>query len=124
MNIELNPASIQTAINDSVAKAVANALGSYDVTKAIGTTVTASVVDGAIADALRQAVASVDTGSLVSSLAAEIQKATTSAVVLMLREGIVTVVARMRGLSIDTYGEGPKNRAKLMAELFSGAAKE
>lgn len=123
MNIELDPASIQAAINDSVAKAVSNALGSYDVTKAIGTTVTASVVDGVIARALEKAVSSVDSDALVASLAAEIQKATTSAVVLTLREGIVTVVANMRKISIDTYGNGPKNRAALKAELF-GQGKE
>ncbi len=116
MKLEIDEVAIGKAINASATAAMAAALGGHDMHRAVAQIVTEDVARGAIADAVKQAVAQVDRSALVTALAAELQRATTRAVVTMLNEGLVDIVCKLRG--IGNYGEDVQRRAAVKAELL------
>lgn len=125
MEIKIDQEAILTAINTNATKAVVDALGGWEVQKAMAQVVTTEVAQGAIAEAIRTAVGQIDKSALVNALASELQKATTSAVVeattsavvVILHEGLVDIVCKLRG--IGNYSEDDRRkRAAIKAELF------
>lgn len=115
MELTIDQDAIAKAINDSATKALTVALGGWEMQKAVAEIVTDEVVRGAIADAVKLAVQQIDRGALANALAAELQRATTRAVVTMLNEGLVDIVCKLRG--IGSYGDDIKRRAEVTAEL-------
>ena len=117
MEIKIDQEAILTAINTNATKAIADALGGWEVQKAVAHVVTTEVAQGAIADAIRTAAGKIDKSELANVLASELQKATTSAVVVILHEGLVDIVCKLRGIGNYTEDDRRK-RAAIKAELF------
>ena len=117
MEIKIDQEAITAAINANATKAVADALGGWEVQKAVAHVVTTEVAQGAIAEAVTAAVKQIDKSALVNALASELQKATTSAVVAILHEGVVDIVCKLRGIG-DYSTEDKRKRAAIKAELF------
>jgi len=116
VKIEISPETIETAINEQINEAVENALGSYSVRTSIADTLTSEIAGGAVGEALRRALASLDTDALTQHLAAEIQRAMTAAVVGLLEGGICNVLLTLRGLS--SYSNGyAEARAEVLSDL-------
>lgn len=115
MELKIDSDAIAQAVNDNATKALAKALGGWEMQQALAEIVTDEVAKGAVAEAVRLAVASIDRSQLANALAGELQRATTRAVVTMLNEGLVDIVCKLRG--IGTYGEDVKRRATVKAEL-------
>lgn len=115
MELKVDQEAISKAINDSATKALAQALGGWEMQKAVAEIVTDEVARGAIADAVKLAVQQIDRSALSNALAGELQRATTRAVVTMLNEGLVDIVCKLRGIGI--YGDDVKRRAAVKAEL-------
>lgn len=116
MNIEIDQDAIAAAINGSATEALKAALSGFQIQNAMAKIVSQEVATGAIARAINAAVAQVDNDALVACLAAEIQRSVTSAVVMILHEGLVEVVCKLRG--IGTYGDDIKRREAVKAELL------
>ena len=72
MEITIDQDKITGAINQTATKAVQDSLGSYNIRRAIAEVVTTEVAEGAIAEAIRQAVKQMDTNKLMQHLAAEL----------------------------------------------------
>ena len=117
MEIKIDQEAIAAAINANATKALADALGGWEVQKAVAHVVTTEVAQGAIADAIRTAAGKIDKSELANVLASELQKATTSAVVVILHEGLVDIVCKLRGIGNYTEDDRRK-RAAIKAELF------
>lgn len=118
MEIQIDQDKIALAMNQTVSKAVEDALKGWGVQSAIAEVVTKEVAMGAIAEAIRQAVKQMDTVKLTQHLAEELQRHTTRAVVNVLREGMLQAICKLRG--IGNYSDADrKERAKLKVELFS-----
>ncbi len=118
MEITIDQDKITEAINQTATKAVQDSLGSYNVQRAIAEVVTTEVAEGAIAEAIRQAVKQMDTNKLTQHLAAELQRHTVRAVVNVLQEGLLQTVCKLRGIG-DYNDSDKKERARLKVELFS-----
>jgi len=116
MEIRINQTQIEEAINNAATKAIAESLGGYHVVRSIADVVSSEVAAGAIAEAIRQAVAQIDNAALVKALATEIQRATTRAVVGILHEGLVTVICRLRNIG-DYSTDDKAEREKILAEI-------
>lgn len=116
MNIELDQTAIAATINAKATQAVQAAFGGYEMQKAVAEIVTTEVAQTVVADAIRQAVASIDKTALTQALAAELQRTTTRAVATMLNEGLVDIVCKLRG--IGNYGDDVARRAAVKAELL------
>lgn len=116
MNVSINDKQLEEAITSSATKAVGDALGGWEVRNAISAIVTKQIAEDVVVKAVEEAVRSVDHSALVAALASEIQKTTTKVVVGILREGLVEVVCKLRG--IGTYGDDLKKRKEVSAELF------
>ena len=71
----------------------------------------------AITAAIKTAVGQIDKGPLANVLAAELQKATTNAIVEILHEGVVDIVCKLCGIG-DYRTEDVRKRAAIKAELF------
>ncbi len=121
MKIELSSDAIQEAISASADNAVANALGGYEVQKAIADVVTKEVAQGAIAEAIRVAVRQLNTESLTQHLAEELQRATVRAATGLLQEAMLQTVCRLRGLGSHGYysDDDKREMSRIRAELFS-----
>ena len=118
MEIKINQEEIAESINKSIGQSIADALTSYDMQKSISHVISKEIAEGAIAEAIRIAASSVDVTVLSISLASEIQKATTKAVMILLQEALLTTVCTLRG--IGDYSEVDKKARELLkAELFS-----
>ena len=115
MELKIDHDAIAIAINNSVTKALSQALGGWEMQAAVADIVTAEAARGAVADAVRLAVAGIDRQALANALAGELQRATTRAVVTMLNEGLVDIVCKLRG--IGSYGDDVKRREAVKAEL-------
>jgi hypothetical protein len=116
MEIKISEEAIQKSVQESADKAIECALGGYDVRQAIGKAITEEVASGALRDALRLAVEGIDKERLTKALCAEMQKAITKAVVMLLHEGVVEVVAKLRG--VTEYGHDRKDKLDaIRAEL-------
>lgn len=121
MEIKIDPGTIADAMNRSATKALETSLAGYEVQKAIASVVTREVAEGAIAEAIRQAVKQVDVAALTQALAEELQRATLRATVAMLQEGVLSTVCKLRGLG-DYSPEDRAARAQLKQQLFGVAA--
>ena len=118
MDIKISEESIAQAINESATKALSSSLGGWEVQSAISKVVTQQVAEGAIADAIKDAVSQVNVDILTKKLAEEMQRATIKATVAILQEGLITTICKLRGIG-DYSAEDKKERARLKAELFS-----
>jgi putative NIF3 family GTP cyclohydrolase 1 type 2 len=118
VEIQIDQDKIALAMNQTVPKAVEDALKGGGVQSAIAEVVTKEVAMGAIAEAIRQAVKQMDTVKLTQHLAEELQRHTTRAVVNVLQEGMLQAICKLRGIG-DYSEEAKKERAKLKVELFS-----
>lgn len=116
MNVTIDPQAMEAAVNERIGEAVDQALGGWEVKKAIADVITAQVAHGLIAEAIEAAVAKMDKGALATALAHEIERAATAATVGILREGFVDVVCKLRGITDYQTGYAEK-RAKITAEL-------
>jgi len=118
MQIKIDQSRIDEAINLSATKAIEAAMKSFSVTSAIGDSVTEEIASGAVSEAIRLAVTQVDTKTLTTHLAEEIQKSVTSVVVTILQEGLLDVVCKIR--SIGDYSESDKKeKERLRVRLFT-----
>lgn len=123
MQINIDNEAVQSAIDSSVAKAIQQAVGGYNVTQAIGQKITDEVISGAIGAALSKALAEINTDDLVKSLTFQIQRTTTSAVCRLLSESMVELVMKIRGK--NEYSAGYKEaRAIVAAEITRGLSKD
>lgn len=117
MDIKIDQDAIAFAINTSATKALTQALSGWNMQQAIGEIVSTEVISGAVADAVKLAVAQIDRSALANALAGELQRATTRAVITLLNEGLVDIICKLRG--IGAYGEDVKRRAEVKAEVTS-----
>lgn len=118
MELKIDQEAIAKAINDNATKAVASALSGWEVQKTVADAITTEVAQGAVADAIRAAVGKIDRNELVNTLASEIQKAVTRAVISILNEGLVDIVCKLRGIGNYTEDDRRK-RAAIGAELLN-----
>jgi hypothetical protein len=118
MQLELNQALIDAAVNENINKAVCEALGGYEVKQGIAKAISSEVADGVLADAIKKAVSQLNLENLSCALAKEIEKAATRATVSFLQEGLVTAVCKLRGIG-DYSPDDEKKREAVKAELFS-----
>jgi hypothetical protein len=118
MELKIDQQLIADAINKTASKALESSLCGYEVQVAIASVVTREVAEGAIAEAIKQAVQQVDTAALTQALAVELQRATVRATVAILQDGLMTTICKLRGIG-DYSTEDKEARAKLRAELFS-----
>lgn len=116
MEIQIDEAAIRDSITGSATKAVTTALDGWETQQAIGRIVSATVAEGAIGKAIQEAIARVDHGALVAMLAAEVQRATTRAVVSIIEEGVVDILCKLR--NVGTYStEDKRAREAIRAEV-------
>lgn len=115
MELKIDSLLIEKAINENISAALTQSLGGYQMTDAVAKIVTAEVANGAVAEAIKVAVEQINKSDLAMTLAQEIQRAVTSAAVAIVREGMVGVVCRLRG--VDGYGH-EKERAEVRASLL------
>ena len=118
LEISISSADVQSHINSTISQAVKNSLESYTVSSAIGSKITESIIEGSVSQALDLAIRNLDTQALTNMLAAEIQRTVTRAVVAMLQEGFVDILAKMKGLS-NYSDDDKKERARLKEQLFN-----
>lgn len=116
LTIPIDQDAVQAAITATATKAMTEALGGYQMQAAVAKIVTEEMASGAVAQAIRTAVAQVDTEALTRSIAVELERAAASAVTTILREGVVDIVCKLRG--IGSYGDDIKRRAEVRAELL------
>jgi len=117
VNLSIDVHKLQDAIDSSVSSALAKTLESYEVQKAIGASISQTILTGAVSQAINQAVSQIDTQALTQHLARELLQSITRVVVLILREGLVSTVGKLRGL--PEYGvESKEARVALREELF------
>src|SRR3972149_3008920 len=69
MEIQIDSAELEKAINENATAAVVSAMSGYEIRKAIAEKLTQEVADGAIARGLEAAIAQVDTEQIVTALA-------------------------------------------------------
>lgn len=123
MNIEINSERLQSAVSESMGKAVDTALRGYDVQAAIAKTIGEEIGSGAVAQAIRDGLAQIDGGALARALAGEIARSVTSATVLVVREALATAIIRLRG-GYNTQAEERTLRARVIAEIEAAAKPE
>lgn len=116
MNVTMDPKQLEESVNKHIGSAVEKALGSYDVQNAVKEVICEEVAVGALREAVQEAVAKMDTDSLSTALAEQIERTATAATVRILREGFVDVVCRLRGVS-EYSDEGKRRRKEIAAEL-------
>jgi len=116
MNIIIDQDRIEEAITSSATKALGDAFGGWEARNAIAGIITKQIAEDVMVRALQGAVSSIDTSALTAHLAEQIQKTVTSVVIGILREGLVEVVCKLRG--IGTYGDDVAKRKAVSAELF------
>ena len=119
MEIKIDEKALHEAMNSATTKAVADALGGYAVREAVAKVVTEEVATGAIAQAIRAAVAQMDTKTLTATLATEMQRAVTRAVVEIVGEGLMESVYRLRGLN-DYTSEDKAKREQIRQRILHG----
>jgi hypothetical protein len=121
MELKLDQEAIRAAVEKTMGAAVERALGGYDVQQAVAKVITEEVASGTIADAIREAVRTLDRNELIHTLAREIARAVTSATVKLTQEGIVHTIGTLRG--VQSYGaDAQKQYAAIHAELFGHGA--
>lgn len=120
MEVKIDHDQLQTAIAESLQRSVDSAVGSFDMSRMIRERLTSQVAEGAIADAMDQAIAKIDTDALTNTLAAEIQRATTSAVVYLIQEAMTTVILQISGKSL--YGEEERKERERVKALIRKSA--
>lgn len=121
MQINLDSDAIAKAVNETATKAVSDAFGTYPMREAVAKIITDEVASTVLADAVKSAVATMDKEALTQTLAVELQKAVTNTVTVILTEGLVDIVCKLR--SIGSYGEDIPKRAAVRAEI-AGTVKE
>lgn len=116
MNIQIDPAQLESAINTQITKAIEQALGGYGVQSAIAEKLTSDIATGAVGKALDAAIKSIDTEHLTNTLAEGIQRAMTRSVISLLHDGMADTLLSMRKL--ESYSSGYKEeRARIIAQL-------
>lgn len=117
MNIKIDEELIQNAIRASIQDAVSTAVKGYSVQSVIANAMASELTSSVVVQAVKDAVHRVDMDSMVESLAREIQRATIKAVVAVVQESMVEVIARLRGLS--PYDDKDKReRERIFHQLF------
>lgn len=96
MNIELSMDAIQQSVASKIEEAVAKAVASYGVQRAIEEKISDEATMGVVGQSVEDAVRSLDTSTLTTALAAEIQRAMTSAIVLVVEDAMCEIVMRLR----------------------------
>jgi DNA-binding protein YbaB len=120
MKIEIDPQAMELALQDTALAAFKDALGGWEVRQALAKAVSREVMEGIIAQGVRDAVAKMDLSRLSNALAAQMERAATAAVVRLLHDSFVECILRLRGdRSYGDTEEGRKVRAALRAELFA-----
>jgi hypothetical protein len=117
MNIQIDQSQLDQAVNTHINTAIQQALQGYSVKDAIGKQISESVASGVLAEAIDSAIAKVDTGALTTHLANEIQRATTSAVVSILHEGLADLIMTIRKVPSYDQEKMKTERAIIMAKL-------
>lgn len=118
MEIKVDMEAVARAMSESATAALTQSLGGYEVQKAVAAVVSGEIVSGTIGAAIKEAVRTVDHAELTKMLAAELQRATTRAVITLLREGLLKTVCSLRDVG-DYSAEDKAERARIRAELFS-----
>jgi len=113
MEIKIDEAALQESINESATKAMRSALESFPIQQAIGNLISTTVSEGAIGEAIKAAMASIDSKLLVTLIAEELQYATMHAVVAIVEESVTDILAKLR--NIGYYS--PEDKAARLAIL-------
>ena len=115
MQINLDSAAIAKTVNETATKAVSDAFGTYTMREAVAKIITDEVASTVLAEAVKKAIAGMDKEALTQTLAAELQRAVTSTVTVILTEGLVDIVCKLR--AIGSYGEDIPRREAVRAEI-------
>lgn len=118
MNIAIDTGHLEQVINERMADAVRDSLRHRDILDAAASELTRQVVAEALADATREAVKHIDRDGLVTTLTKEITRAVSRAVLAIVEDGVVALVARIRRLDEYSHLWTPAARQALRVELF------
>ena len=116
MKVTIDPATLEDAVNEKLGEAIVEALGSYKVRDAVASSLSDSMVGGVIKESIDRAMEAIDTESLVSSLAVQIQRTTTAAVCTCISEGFIETILNLRGIADYDTEKRQLARAELLAE--------
>ena len=117
MELNLDEKVIQATMQEATTSAIRKALENWSVEERIRNTVADAVVGEVLTDAVTAAVKKLDLSALSDALAREIEKATTAFVVKSIREALVEVVLRVRGVRDFEDEKREKMRAELLREI-------
>lgn len=122
MDLKIDETRLNEAVQRRMTESIESALGSWKVEMAIAQTLTEEVSTGAVAEAVREAVSSIDTQTLVGAMAREMSKAIVRSVAHIVEESTLDIIVKLRSPSL--YGdELARYRERVRAEL-RGCAKD
>jgi tetrahydromethanopterin S-methyltransferase subunit C len=102
-------AALQAATSD----AIDSRMASYEVKSAIANVVAKEVAEGAVAQALQAAVATLNVGALTQKL----EKAVVGGTVNVIRETMAELIIRMRNIPVYQEDQRQRARAEILALL-------
>ncbi|WP_062196449.1 hypothetical protein [Caldimonas taiwanensis] len=108
MEIKVDQAVVQAAMQEVATKAIEKAIGGYEMQSAIAQTIAGAVTIESIGAAVREGLSKVDTEALTQAIAKEMQRAVVRGVSAVVEHAVVDIVARMRGL----YSDSDKDRIR------------
>jgi hypothetical protein len=117
MEIKVDETLLQDTINDKIHLAIKSAIGDYSVKDAVAARITSEFAHGVIAEALDKAMQSINVTALTTSLANEIAKATTRAAVMVLTDGLVSTLLRIRNIPDYDRDRYDAARIEIRAQL-------
>ena len=120
MNIAIDEKLVQEAINKQADEAVKTAFGDYKIKSAIEDAVSKAMIPSLLSESIEGAVSKLDLDALSSAVAREITRSTTRAVQHVIREAMVGIIIKIRGIHDYDRESIAKAHAELMAEFDRG----
>lgn len=117
MEIKLDDTSVQDAINSQLGRAVGDALGGYDVKRAIEVRMTASIAHGIIGEAVDIALKGLDVNNLAAILGAQIARAVTGSTVRILTEGFIEILLNIKKIPEYDHEKRERARQEILADI-------
>jgi len=97
MELKIDEKVVETKMNEVVNEAVEQAVSGYEVGKLVREKIANEVVKGALLKGLEAAIDRLDIEAMTTALARELQRATVSAAVGLIRENAAQTVFKLRG---------------------------
>jgi hypothetical protein len=117
MEVKINDEFLSEEIQKTISQAIADALKGWSVRDAIAKVITDEVASGAVGEAIKRSLDRIDKEEIVKILAVELTNAVASGTVMILKEGLLDVLYKIRGLS-DYRNEDKQEKEKLRSLFF------